>query len=130
MSWIDSEITDDWITKWNYDPVSYLNLSFDESLDSENDVLQVNLKGNEMAVSPPWKVHLTIDHAFFFPQKRMTIVPWLTAHWEDDSYLTIFNVDKHVDDMDFVILDEDIRYTDDKRQAWSMFHAGVRLYTR
>jgi iron complex outermembrane receptor protein len=28
-----------------------------------------------------------------------------------------------------VILDEDIRYTDDKRQAWSMFHAGVRVYT-
>ena len=128
VSWLDSEITDDWNIKWNYDPVSYLNLSFDESLDSEDDVLQVNLKGNEMAVSPPWKVHLTIDHAFFFPQKRITIVPWLTAHWEDASYLTIFNVDKHVDDMDFVILDEDIRYTDDRRQAWSMYHAGVRLY--
>jgi iron complex outermembrane receptor protein len=30
--------------------------------------------------------------------------------------------------MDFVILDEDIRYTDDKRKAWSMFHGGVRVY--
>jgi iron complex outermembrane receptor protein len=129
VSWLDSEITDDWNIKWNYDPVSYLNLSFDESLDSEDEVLQVNLKGNEMAVSPPWKVHVTVDHAFFFPQKKISIVPWLTAHWEADSYLTIFNVDKHVDDMDFVILDEDIRYTDDKRQAWSMLHAGVRLYT-
>lgn len=128
VSWIDSEITDDWITKWNYDPVSYLNLSFDESLDSENDVLQVNLRGNEMAVSPPWKVHVTFDHAFNFERQQMTIVPWLTAHWEDDSYLTIFNVDKHTDDMNFVISDEDIRYTDDKREAWSMFHAGVRLY--
>ena len=58
----------------------------------------------------------------------MTIVPWVTAHWEDDSYLTIWNVDKHTDDMDFVILDQDIRYTDDKREAWSMVHAGVRLY--
>ena len=82
-----------------------------------------------MAVSPPWKVHLTIDHAFFFERARISVVPWLTAHWEDDAYLTIFNVDKHLDDMDFVILDEDIRYTDDRRQAWSMFHAGVRFYT-
>ena len=106
VSWLDSEITEDWNIKWNYDPVSYLNLSFDESLNSEDDVLQVNLRGNEMAVSPPWKVHLTVDHAFFFEQKKMTIVPWLTAHWEADSYLTIFNVDKHVDDMDFVILDD------------------------
>ena len=30
--------------------------------------------------------------------------------------------------MDFVILDEDIRYTDDKRQAWSMLHAGLRFH--
>ena len=30
--------------------------------------------------------------------------------------------------MDFVILDEDIRYTDDRREPWSMLHAGVRLY--
>ena len=30
--------------------------------------------------------------------------------------------------MDFVIPDSDIRYTDDKREAWSMVHAGVRLY--
>ncbi len=129
VSWIDSEITDDWITKWNYDPVSYLNLSFAESLDSENEVLQVNLRGNEMAVSPPWKVHLTVDHAFAFEQRKMTIVPWVTAHWEDESYLTIFNVDKHTDDMNFVISDEDIRFTDDKRLAWSMVHAGVRLYS-
>ncbi len=58
----------------------------------------------------------------------MTIVPWVTAHWEGDSYLTIWNVDKHTDDLDFVIMDQDIRYTDDKREAWSMVHAGLRLY--
>ena len=31
--------------------------------------------------------------------------------------------------MQFVIPDDEIRYTDDKREAWSMFHAGIRLYT-
>ena len=62
-------------------------------------------------------------------KRNTTIVPWVTAHWEDDSYLTIWNVDKHTDDLDFVISDEDIRYTDDKREQWSMVHAGVRFYS-
>ena len=41
----------------------------------------------------------------------------------------VWNVDRHTDDMDFVILDQDIKYTDDKRDAWSMLHAGLRLYS-
>ena len=71
---------------------------------------------------------MTVDHAFLLPKLRTTIVPWVTAHWEDASYLTVWNVDKHTDDLDFVIFDEDIRYTDDRREAWSMVHAGVRAY--
>jgi len=123
-SWLDTQITEDWFSIWSYDPVSY----FDQSIDPQQPELQVNLKGNDLAVSPPVKLHMTIDHAFLMPQGKTTIVPWLTAHWEADSYLTIWNVDKHTDDLDFVILDEDIRYTDDRRQAWSMLHAGVRIY--
>jgi len=127
-SWLDTRITEDWFTIWSYDPVSYFALSFDASIDPQTDVLQVNLRDNELAVSPPFKFHVTVDHAFLMPKGRTTIVPWVTAHWEDDSYLTVWNVDKHTDDLDFVIFDEDIRYTDDKRQAWSMVHAGVRIY--
>jgi len=128
-SWLDTEISEDWNTKWDYDPVSYFGLDFAAANDASNDLLQVNLKGNDLAVSPPIKLHMTLDHAFFLPRKKMTVVPWVTAHWEDDSYLTIWNVDRHVDEMDFIILPQDIRYTDDKRQAWSMVHAGVKLYS-
>ena len=71
---------------------------------------------------------MTIEHGFVVPKHKLVIKPWATVFWEDDSYLTIWNVDKHTDDMDFVILDEDIRYTDDKRQAWSMLHAGLRFH--
>ena len=70
---------------------------------------------------------MTLDHAFLLKKQRTTIVPWVTAHWEDSSYLTIWNVDKHTD-LDFVIFPQDIKYTDDKREPWSMFHAGVRIY--
>ncbi len=128
-TWLDTEITEDWITKWDYDPISYFGIDFNSSVDATNDRLRVNLRGNDLAVSPNYKLHMTVDHAFFFEQKNVTIVPWVTAHWEDDSYLTIWNVDRHTDDLDFVILDQDIRYTDDRRAAWSMFHAGVAMYT-
>ncbi|MBD3869178.1 MAG: TonB-dependent receptor [Acidobacteria bacterium] len=127
-SWIDTEIAEDWVTKWDYDPISYFGINFDDSVDASNERLEVNLKGNNLAVSPPFKFHMTLDHAFLLKRRKMTIVPWITAHWEDDSYLTIWNVDQHKDDLDFVILDQDIRYTDDKREAWSMLHAGVRMY--
>ena len=59
---------------------------------------------------------------------KATLIPWVTFHWEDDSYLTIWNVDRHTD-MDFVIRPEDVKYTDDKREAWSMVHAGLRWHT-
>lgn len=125
-SWLDTKITEDWITKWNYDPVSYFGISYEESIDPTNDLLITNLKGNELAVSPPLKFHVNFEHAFI--AEIGTFQPWVSAHWEADSYLTIWNVDKHTDDMDFAISDEDIRFTDDKREAFSMFHAGLRFY--
>jgi iron complex outermembrane receptor protein len=127
-SWLDTEITEDWITKWDYDPVSYFGLDFADAIDPSNPELEVNLKGNDLAVSPPFKFHMILEQTFHLKRPQIAVVPWLTWHWEDDSYLTIWNVDRHTDDMNFVIYDEDIRYTDDKREAWSMLHAGVRFY--
>jgi iron complex outermembrane receptor protein len=127
-SWLDTLVTQDWITNWNYDPVSYLGLEYEQAIDPSNPVLETNLKGNELAVSPPFKLHMTVEHTFVLPKHNLAIAPWVTAHWEDASYLTVWNVDKHTDDMDFVIFDEDIKYTDDRREAWSMVHAGVRFY--
>lgn len=126
-SWLDTEITDDWITKWNYDPVYYFGIDYEQSVDPTNPLLEVNLKGNELAVSPPFKFHITGEHVFNLGTAG-TLVPWVTFHWEDESYLTIWNVDKHTDDMNFVVYDEDIRYTDDRREPWSMVHAGLRYY--
>ncbi len=129
FSWLDTEITDDWITKWNYDAVSYFGISYEESIDPENPILEVNLKGNELAVSPPWKFHLIGEHVFDFGSSG-SLQPWVTFHWEDEAYLTLWNVDKHTDDLDFVIRDEDIKYTDDRREAWYMVHAGLRYFLK
>ncbi|CAM2007307.1 TonB-dependent receptor [Acanthopleuribacter pedis] len=128
-TWLDTEITEDWITKWDYDPVAYFGISYEESIDPNNGLLEVNLKGNELAVSPEYKLHLTAEHAFILGDLG-TIQPWTTVHWEDDSYLTIWNVDKHVDDLDFVIADEDIRFTDDKREAYTTLNGGIRFFQK
>jgi iron complex outermembrane receptor protein len=78
-------------------------------------------------VSPKLKLNLSFEHAFDLGSIA-SLVPWVNYRWEDDSYLTIWNVDKHTDDMEFVIRDEDIRYTDDLRQAFSIVSAGIRFY--
>ncbi len=127
LSSLDTEISEDWITKWNYDAVSYFGIEYEESIDPTNELLEVNLKGNELAVSPPIKLHLNVEHTFKLARAG-AIVPWATMHWEDDSYLTIWNVEKHVDDLNFAIPDEDTKYTDDKREAFSTFNAGIRYY--
>jgi iron complex outermembrane receptor protein len=129
MSWLDTEITEDWITKWNYDAVSYFAIEYADSVNPENPLLITNLKGNELAVSAPFKLQLNFEHTFDFGSAG-AMVPWFSLHWEDDSYLTIWNVDKHTDDMAFVIRDEDIRYTDDRREAFSTLNAGLRYYVK
>jgi iron complex outermembrane receptor protein len=128
-SWLDTEITEDWITKWNYDAVSYFGITYEESIDPENEILEVNLKGNELAVSPPFKFHLIGEHTFDFGSSG-SLQPWVTFHWEDEAYLTLWNVDKHTDDLDFVIRDEDIKYTDDRRESFYVVHAGVRYFLK
>jgi iron complex outermembrane receptor protein len=127
LSSLDTEITEDWITKWHYDAAAYFGISYEDSVDPMNPILEVNLKGNELAVSPKLKLNLNIDHAFDIGSLG-TLIPWANFRWEDDSYLTVWNVDKHTDDMDFAIRDEDIRYTDDKRKAFSTLSAGMRFY--
>jgi iron complex outermembrane receptor protein len=126
FSWLDTEITKDWVTKWNYDAVSYFGITYEESIDPENEMLIVNLKGNELAVSPTYKFNLNYTHDFNFDAG--TLVPWVNIHWEDDSYLTLWNVDRHTDDLDFVIRDEDIKYTDDKRDSFWTMNATLRFY--
>ncbi|MDX1584536.1 MAG: TonB-dependent receptor, partial [Thermoanaerobaculia bacterium] len=127
LSGLDTEITEDWITKWNYDAVSYFGITYEESIDPTNPILEVNLKGNELAVSPDFKIAINYEHTWDLGASG-ALVPWINYRWEDDSYLTIWNVDKHTDDMDFAIADEDIRYTDDRREDFSTVSAGLRYY--
>ncbi len=107
--------------------MSYFGITYEESIDPENELLITNLKGNELAVSPDFKVNINYEHTFDFGSAG-ALVPWVNFHWEDDAYLTLWNVDKHTDDLDFVIPDEDIRFTDDRRESFYTVNATVRWY--
>lgn len=127
LTWLDTEITEDWITKWNYDAPAYFGITYEESIDPTNEILITNLKGNELAVSPTFKANINFEHVFELGSLG-TLVPWINVHWQDDSYLTVWNVDRHLDDLDFVIRDEDVRYTDDRRDSFMTVNSTLRFY--
>ncbi|MEH6549854.1 MAG: TonB-dependent receptor [Pseudomonadales bacterium] len=124
-TWTKSEIVDDWITKWDYDPISYFGIPSMLAIDPENEMLITNLKGNELAVTPSFELNVNYEHTFSLAGGD-TIKPWINIGWEDESYLTLWNVDKHTDDLDFAIADEDIKYTDDKRDSHVTVNASLK----
>lgn len=49
-----------------------------------------NLSGNKLNRSPEWSLNLAIEHNFAVGSHG-TLTPRLSVHWEDDSYLRVFN---------------------------------------
>lgn len=124
-TWTDTEIVEDWNTKWDFDARYFFGIDYDSSVDPENELLNTNLKGNELAMTPDYTFNLNVEHYFDLGEYG-ALIPWVNFHWEDEAYLTIWNVDKHTDDMDFVVADEDIHYSDDKRDSYLMINANLR----
>ena len=124
-TWTDATITQDWITKWDYDAEYLFNLSYEESIDPQNSALTTNLKGNEMAMTPKFTANIGYGHSFNLSEYGY-IHTWFNLTWKDDSYLTIWNVDKHLDDMDFSVDDEAIQYMDDSRDSFTVYSASAK----
>ncbi|MDR7123125.1 TonB-dependent receptor [Rheinheimera soli] len=125
VTWTDARITDDWITKWDYDPEYLFNLSYEESIDPENTLLTTNLKGNQLAMVPKYSANLSYTHSFDLADYGY-IHGWFNVNWKDKSYNTIWNLDKHLDDMDFVVPDEALAYIDDSRDAFTSVNASLK----
>jgi iron complex outermembrane receptor protein len=125
VTWTDARITDDWITKWDYDPEYLFNLSYEESIDPENTLLTTNLKGNQLAMVPKYSANLSYTHSFDLADYGY-IHGWFNLNWKDKSYNTIWNLDKHLDDMDFVVPDDALAYIDDSRDAFTSVNASLK----
>lgn len=125
VTWTQAEITEDWFTKWDYDPEYLFDISYDESIDPTNTVLDTNLKGNNLAMTPEYTANISYTHSFNLGNYGF-IHAWTNVTWKDDSYSTIWNVDKHLDDMAFAVPDEAVRYMDDSRDAFAVFNASLK----
>jgi iron complex outermembrane recepter protein len=125
VTWTDARITDDWITKWDYDPEYLFDLSYEESIDPTNTLLTTNLKSNQLAMVPKFSANLSYTHSFYLGDWGY-IHSWMNVNWKDKSYNTIWNLDKHLDDMNFAVSDAAISYIDDSRDAFTSVNASFK----
>ena len=125
VTWTDAKVTDDWNTKWDYDAEYLFDISYEESKNPENTLLSTNLKGNNLAMTPKFTANISYTHTFDLGEYGF-IHSWLNASWKDESYSTVWNVDKHLDDMDFSVSDEATKYIDDSRDAFAVYNASIK----
>jgi len=80
--------------------VSWLDAEFDEYMDacdatnppcSGPAANLLDLSGNKLTRSPEWSFNLGIEHNFVLAGGTLT--PRLSVHWEDDSYVRVYNRD-------------------------------------
>ncbi|MCD1598178.1 TonB-dependent receptor [Rheinheimera aquimaris] len=124
-TWTHARVTEDWITKWDYDPEYLFGLSYEDSIDPENTLLTTNLKGNDLAMTPRFTANVSYTHSFDLGRFGF-VHGWFNLSWKDKSYTTIWNLDKHLDDMDFTVSDEAALYITDKRDAYTMVNASLK----
>jgi iron complex outermembrane receptor protein len=133
-TFMDTEITDDFITQWYYGmDAQFGRAGYDQSIANvpEN---AVNLKGNEAPFSPDVAFTIRWEHDFHLGDFGI-ITPSLNYHWQSEDYLTIWNADKHVNDPggygtgfspngDYVDLPgyfmDDVETFGDHRDSWYM----------
>ncbi|MCO1334779.1 TonB-dependent receptor [Microbulbifer sp. OS29] len=119
-TWMQTEITSDFENRWNFNNQALFELDdWAAAHDNSNDELYRNLKGNELPASPEFSFTINYDHTFELAHGG-AIIPFIGIHWEDESYLTYWNVDKH----DFPA--DDTSAFDDSRDAFWMVNASVK----
>jgi iron complex outermembrane receptor protein len=133
VTFMDTEIVDDFYTQWYYGMDAQFGRPYDQAIANvpEN---QVNLKGNEAPFAPDVAFTLRYEHTFDLGRFGQ-LIPSVNFHWQDEDYLTIWNADKHVNDPggygtgfsgngDYVDLPgyfaDDVRTFGDKRDDWHM----------
>jgi len=80
--------------------VSWLDAKFDKYQNACDEaqgsckgdaITLLDLSGNQLTRSPKWSFNLAIEHNFVWASGTLT--PRLSVHWEDDSYLRVYNLD-------------------------------------
>ncbi|ACE83587.1 TonB-dependent receptor [Cellvibrio japonicus] len=96
VTWLKTKIVSDFIQQWNYATVDLYEIDHGDSVNPENTLLTTNLKGNELPASPEFSINLNYSYNLML-RDGSSILPWIGVNWRDESYYSIFNVDKHLD---------------------------------
>ena len=119
-----SEITEDFSTMWRYGQDWLFERDYAASIDPTNPNNFVNLKGNEMPYAPDLALTVRYEHIWKLGY-GYELKPGFNYHWEDSSYTTIWNADKHVNDEGGVdgpgYFNQPIEVFTDRRPAWEMY---------
>jgi iron complex outermembrane receptor protein len=97
--WVTSmktEITEDFITNLTYGPDYLFGRGYDDAVSNEWYNL-INLKGNEVPYAPDLALTIRYEHTFNLGSLG-SLVPSIDYHWQSEDYLSVFNLDKHIDD--------------------------------
>ncbi len=141
VSFLKATIESDYYKNWGVEIGQIFNQvdgahSQDMQLDANGNVdtanlkpWQRNLKGNDLPYTPNTSLTVNMSHTFEF-DSGATLTPFLTVHWEDESYVDLDNRDKwrfneadlqtrNVDGVDVSMANYLGAYSD-KRDAWAM----------
>ncbi|GAB3113600.1 TonB-dependent receptor [Aestuariicella hydrocarbonica] len=118
-TWLKTEITSDFVTRFDYGATDLFQMEYGPAHDNDNMDLYRNLKGNELAASPEYSVTINYDHTFHL-DSGARVIPFVGLHWEDESYLTYWNVDKH----DFPNANTEAH--DDTREAFYTVNMSIK----
>ena len=95
---MDTEVTDDFNTQWYYGQDVYFGRAdYDQSV-ANNPENYVNLRGNEAPYSPNLAFTIKYEHTFNLGTMGQ-LIPAINYHWQAEDYLTIWNADKHTNDV-------------------------------
>ena len=115
---------------WRYGQDALFGRDYGASIDPGNPNNFVNLKGNEAPYTPDLALTVRFEHTYKL-RNGMELKPGVNYHWEAESYVTPWNMDKHVNDEGgcdgpgyFCLPLENFT---DKRPAWEMFDLFLTL---
>ncbi|MBY6211320.1 TonB-dependent receptor [Microbulbifer agarilyticus] len=128
LTFLDTEITSDYIGQWSQEVRQVFGIGPNDSLNYDDTAYpQIfrNLKGNELAYSPNASLTVNISHNFEFADGS-SLTPFLNVHWEDESYTSIDNNETWTFDEGVIPEYIDLDVYTDKRDAWAMATASLK----
>ncbi|MBA4729765.1 MAG: TonB-dependent receptor [Gammaproteobacteria bacterium] len=125
-----SEITEDFVTMWRYGQDYLFARDYAASIDANNPNNFVNLRGNEAPYTPRLSLSIRGEHTYRFGN-GMELKPGFNYRWEDSSYTSIWNADKHINDEGGFdgpgYFAQPIETFSDRRPAWEMWDYFLTL---